>query len=187
MSTASDHTMIPQTIRTCPYCAEAIKPAAKLCPRCRQWLTLRSVRNPSVLLWVAGGSLVTVLLVAGSTLLTRMERFWNPKPSYTKQLRALRVIESRMAWRQTTTDRRIHLTGVLTNQSQVPWRDVELECRFFDTKGVMIDVAHPRCSLTIQPWDDSAFSTLVYAARPTNTYASYTLTVNMARNANANF
>jgi hypothetical protein len=179
--------MNPEATKTCPYCAETIKPRAKLCPHCRQWLTLRSLHNPAVLIWPVGTVLVASLILLAVTLLSRMERVWNPRPCYTEQLGALRVLQSRMDWRQTATDQRIYLTGILTNQSAVPWREIEFECRFFDTNGVMIDVAHPHCSLTVRPWDDSAFRASVSPSRPTNAYASYTLTVNVARNATTSF
>ena len=39
--------------KVCPFCAETIPAAAKLCPRCGQWLSLRSFRHPVVIICVA--------------------------------------------------------------------------------------------------------------------------------------
>ena len=48
-----------------------------------------------------------------------------------------------MNWAQTKDGLRIYLTGILTNQSPVAWKDVEFECRFYDANGVMVDAANP--------------------------------------------
>ncbi len=183
MSITPDQASRTEATRVCPYCAESVRPAAKLCPHCRQWLTLRSLRHPAILLWLAGGPTVATLLAVGLVLISRVERLVNPQPPYIKPLGLLRIVNTGMAWRQTTSDRRIQLTGYITNQSDIPWHGIELECRFFDTNGALIDVAHPHCYQTIQPHDDAGFSLLVSASRPTNSYASYTLTVTTARSA----
>ena len=178
MSTSHGETNHDGSRRSCPYCGETIKSVAKICPRCRQWLTFLSWRNPAVFLF----SVIVTTLVVGLMLASHIERIWDPKPHYDKAANALRVVESRTTWWQTKSDRRIQLTGIITNETDVPWRAIELECRFFDTNGVLIDVAHPLLHQTLQPKDDAAFSALVFAARPTNTYARHAVTVISARN-----
>src|ERR1019366_1795467 len=123
----------------CPFCAESINPVAKLCPRCRQWLTIRSLRNPAVFIWLHGGLLAAVWIVMGIGILSAINRLGNPKPYYSAFPQALRVVESRMNWAATKDGLRIYLTGILTNQSAVAWNGVEFECRFYDAKGVMVD------------------------------------------------
>ena len=187
MSIPSNQSSSPASGRICPYCAEPLQPAAKLCPRCRQWLTLRSLRNPAIFTWVVGGLLMAVLLAFGLALISRMERVLDPKPLYTTQPDALRILDSRMAWRQTTSERRLQVVGIMTNQTEIPWSHIEFECRFFDTKGALIDVAHSIQFLTVQPHDDAGFSLLVYTARPTNMYASHSVIVTTARSARGLF
>jgi len=58
---------------------------------------------------------------------------------------------------------------------------------FFDAKGVMVDAANARASLTIQPSDDAAFRAVVAPGVETNDYSSYKLSVTTARNARAWF
>ena len=177
--------MNAESSRTCPFCAEPIKPAAKLCPRCRQWLTLGSLRNPAIcglLMWVP---LMATIIVLGAAGLKALDRTLNPKPNYAEFPQALRVIESRMNWAETKNGLRIYVTGVLTNQSPVAWKDVEFECRFYDAKGVMVDADHPRGFLTVQPNDDTAFRAVVTPAGATNDYNSFKLSVTTARNTRA--
>jgi hypothetical protein len=174
--------MSAETSRTCPFCAEPIPPAAKVCPRCRQWLTIWSVRNPLVTSLVAGLLMATIMVVLGATALNRLDRVINPQPNHTTFPHALRVLESRMNWAQTKDGLRIYLTGILTNQSPIPWQDIEFESRFYDSAGLMVDAAHSHGYLTIQPCDDTAFRAVVIPGCATNVYSSYKLSVSMARN-----
>jgi hypothetical protein len=168
--------------RACPFCAETIKANAKVCPRCRQWLTLRSLRNPVVSICVTGLPMLACIVGIGLMVFTKFDRIWNPKPDYTEFLDSVRVVESRINWVASTNGYRMYLVGLMTNQSQVAWRDIELECRFFDTNGVMVDVSSARCNLTIQPNDEAAFRAIINPGRPTNDYALHKLTVSSARN-----
>ena len=79
------------------------------------------------------------------------------------------------------------VTGILTNRSEFPWRDIEFECRFYDAAGQLIDAASPRSFLTIRTNDDAAFRVTVNPAAPTNAYDHFTLTVTHARNLRAAF
>ena len=169
--------------RICPFCAEPVQSAAKVCPRCRQWLTIRSLRNPAIFMWVHGGLLAALFMVMGFEFLHVMSRFENPKPYYSDFPQALRVVESRMNWAQTRDGLRIYLTGILTNQSPVSWRGIEFDCRFFDAKGMMVDAANAHAFLTIQPNDDAAFRAVVAPGAETNDYSSYKLSITTARNA----
>ena len=126
--------------------------------------------------------MAALYIVMGIWFMSIMSRLENPKPYYTDFPRALRVVESRLNWAQTKDVLRIYLTGILTNHSPVAWRGIEFDCRFFDAKGVMIDAASARASLTIQPNDDAAFRAIVAPGGETNYYHSYKLTITAARN-----
>jgi predicted nucleic acid-binding Zn ribbon protein len=182
MTPRPDHNLDTASSRICPFCAESIKNEAKVCPRCRQWLTLRSIRNPAITVWVYGLSHLVIYALLGMLILTALDRIQNPKPDYTAFVNSLRVMESRMNWAETSSGPRIYITGILTNQSEFAWRDIELECRFLDTNGRLVDAAHPHVALTIQPHDDTAFRTVVTPSHATNDYASFRLSVSTARN-----
>ena len=187
MTPRPEHDLDTANSRTCPFCAEKIKREAKVCPHCRQWLTLRSIRNPAITVWVYGLPHLAIYALFGILILTALNRFQNPKPDYTAFVNSLRVVESRMNWAETSSGLRLYITGVLTNQSEVAWRDIELECRFFDAKGQLADAAHPHAGLTIQPHDDAAFRAAVTPSRATNDYASFRLSVSTARNTKSLF
>ena len=182
-----EHSLDAANRRTCPYCAESIKPEAKVCPRCRQWLTLRSLHNPAITVWIYGLPHLAIWALLSMLLLQSLDRFQNPKPNYTTFVHSLQVLESRMNWADTSNGPRIFLTGILTNQSEVAWRDIELECRFLDANGQLVDAAHPHAGLTIQPHDDTAFRAVVSPSHASNDYVSFKLSVSTARNAKSLF
>ncbi len=179
--------MSPDLSRTCPVCAESIPATAKVCPRCRQWLSLRSLRHPLVQGVVTILPLVILLGLFFNAAITRFDRVFNPRPFYSEMPNALQVLDSRMNWVETTNGPRLYLTGIVTNQSGVAWRDVEFECRLFDSNGLMVDAAHPRARLTILPNDDSAFRVSVTPYRPPADYHTMKIFVATARNAAAAF
>jgi hypothetical protein len=81
----------------------------------------------------------------------------------------------------------VHIVGILTNCSSTPWKEALFECRFFDSEGKLIDVAHPRDYFTVLPNSDLAFSLKIRPARATNQYSSYKVTVTTALNGYSRF
>jgi len=176
-----------ETQRECPFCAETIQAAARVCPRCRQWLSLRSFRHPLVATCVTAVPIIVLAVVMGLGITRTFERFFNPPPYYTEFLGSLRVIESRLNWVERDKETSIYITGILTNQSPIAWKGIEFECRFYDSKGVMVDASSAVAYLTIQPNDECAFRARVTPSHPAKDYASHKLLVSTARNAKAPF
>jgi hypothetical protein len=145
------------------------------------------MRNPAIAVWVYGLPHLAILALMGLSILAALNRFQNPKPDYTSFVDSLQVMGSGMNWAETSSGPRLYITGILTNQSDIAWREIEFECRFLDGKGQLVDAAHPRAGLTIQPHDDTAFRVMVTPSRPTNDYASFTLSVSTARNTKSVF
>ena len=170
--------------RTCPFCAEVIKAEAKLCPRCRQWLTLKSFRHPLVMVLTHLVPTLGVWVVFMMAMFSFLDRLQNPKPYYSEFPDSLKIIESRMNWAQTEKGPCIYITGVLTNTSPVAWNGTEFDCRFFDSQGVMLDADTGHGYVTILPHDDSAFRVSLIPTAPTNGYVSFRISVGNARSAN---
>lgn len=174
--------MNADNLKVCPFCKETIQAAAKLCPRCRQWLSLRSFRHPLV---AACTALLAAFLILGPFLALAkrsFERFENPPPYYADFTNPIQVIESRINWVEREKEPWLFVIGVITNQSPVAWRNLEFECRFYDANGVMVDAQNAEGRLTIQPNDDRAFRVSVTPGRPRQDYVSHTISVSNARN-----
>jgi predicted nucleic acid-binding Zn ribbon protein len=82
--------------KQCRFCAESIPSAAKVCPRCRQWLTLWSSRNPNVAIWVQGLPFGILLVFLTTVGLSRFVNVLNPSPQYAEAHEPLRVVKSEM-------------------------------------------------------------------------------------------
>src|SRR5882724_129246 len=97
--------------KACPFCAETIPKAAKICPRCRQWISWRSFRNPVVGLVI---SLCVMFVVGGCVmfLVTNVfSRIFNPPPYYAEHVGSLQILQSKMFFTDTTNGPRIYITG----------------------------------------------------------------------------
>ena len=173
--------------RTCPFCAEVIKAEAKLCPHCRQWLTLKSFRHPLVLVFTHVIPMIILWVGFMVMMFSFIDRLQNPKPYYSEFPNALKILESQMNWAQTEKGLRIYLTGVLTNNSPIGWKDAEFDCRFFDAKGVMIDADTGHAYVDVLPHDESAFRVSIVPTAPTNNYAAFKVFVGNARNSKGLF
>ncbi len=169
--------------RICPLCAEIIDVKAKLCPHCRQWLTWKSFRHPMVGMLVHVLPVTVVWVVLMSVMFSNLERLQNPKPYYSEFPNSLKILESRMNWARTENGLRIYVTGVLTNTSPVTWKEAEFDCRFFDSRGMLMDAGTGHGYATILPFDDDAFRVAIIPTAPTNKYASFKISVGNARNA----
>ena len=173
--------------KTCPFCAEQIRQTAKLCPRCRQWLTLRSIRHPVIYMLV--GVLPLVLGAALVIIMTSrmLDNIGNPGPYYSEFDSPLKILESNMNWVEHNSGLYIYVTGVLTNESLQAWKSVEFDCRFYDATGKMIDATGGTARLTALPESDAAFRVSIVPSRATNDYAGFRITVSNARNSKSWF
>ncbi len=179
--------MNDQTSRTCPYCAEIIMAEAKVCPRCRQWLSLRSLRHPLTQFFGIMVPLLVLMVFMINSFFSLLDRLQNPRPYYSEFPGSLKILQSRLNWAPTRDGLRIYLAGVLTNQSPVAWKNVEFDCRFFDPKGVLVDASTGYCHFTVNAHDDSAFRVSIVPTMPTNHYATYQILVSTAQNRSSLF
>lgn len=171
----------------CPFCAETIPAAAKICPRCRQWISLRSFRNPVVGLVITLFALFVVGGCVAFFFTHAFSRISNPPPYYADHVGSLQILQSKMFFKETTNGPRIYITGILTNRSQIPWRDIEFECRFLETNGNLIDADTSRSYSTVQANDDSAFRLTVTPIQDLQEYENLKLSISNARNVKSFF
>jgi hypothetical protein len=165
---------------TCQFCAEAIKVEAKVCPHCRQWLTLRSFRHPLIFTLCHAVPMLAIWIGGALVVFSRIEQLQNPRPHYSAFPNSLQVLQSRMNWVQTRDGTRIFVVGVLTNTAPVNWRSVEFDCRFFDASGAMVDAGNGYSRAPVCPEDVTAFRVSVIPTAPTNDYTSFTVSVSHA-------
>lgn len=168
--------------KKCPFCTETIPSAAKICPRCRQWLSFRSFRNPFVAVALIFLPMVFCFVVMGAAVLRQMQKIANPPPYYSDYHGAIEVLDAKMNWAQTSEGLRLYITGMITNRSALVWRRPEFECRLFNSKKQMIDAATVNGYLTISPRSDAAFRVSIQPVAYSNEYDSFKISVSSAYN-----
>lgn len=179
--------MNAESRRDCPFCAEQVPATARVCPRCRQWLTWKSLRHPVVSVFAFGLPTLAFFAILSLDFASRVNQIFNPRPFYSEVVPALTVVESRLNWVALTNGPVLYVTGMLTNESDVAWNDLEFECRFYDAAGNMVDAAHAVSRMTVDAHDNSAFRANVRPGRPQTNYATHRVTVSNARNARSRF
>jgi hypothetical protein len=164
--------------KTCRYCAESIPAAARICPRCRQWLTFRSFRNPMVYF----ATITPPALALIGLLIYSTGNFMNRPPYYSDFRGSIQILQSNMNWAETSDGPLLFVTGILTNQSQIAWKEPEFECRFFNSRGQLVDAANRPTYLTVLAGADSAFRLSIKPALGSNDYSAFKISVSNARN-----
>ena len=134
---------------------------------------------------------IFAILVIGGCIFFMFSRFsdhiFNPPPYYADHVGSLQILESQMFLKNTTNGPRIYITGLITNQSQIAWHDIEFECRFLGANGSLIDAYTTRSYSTVQANDDSAFRVTVIPVKDFQEYANMKLFVSNARNVKGYF
>lgn len=162
--------------KICPYCAEQVKAAAKVCPRCRQWLSIFSLRNPGL----GVGAFCLLGLFLTIFLVVSIHHVINRGIDFLPYRGQISVVESRMFFATNQNTPYVYIVGIATNQSSLAWNGVEFEARFFNKAGTLIDVGSGYNISTIYPQKDSAFRIRSAASLPFTEYDSYTIYVGYA-------
>jgi hypothetical protein len=169
---------------TCRYCAEEVKPAAKVCPHCRQWLSVLSLRNPTFSA-VASALLGVVFIVGCLVTFNQMVKSGTDFAPYRD---SISVLESRINFQPDQNgEQMLYVVGVLTNQSHLPWRSPQLDLRFFNKAGTLIDAAYASASGIVYPNADLAFRVKSRPNHSTSEYDSCKLYVRWASDPHSRF
>jgi hypothetical protein len=173
--------------RVCPFCDETIRAAARVCPHCRQPLSFQTIRHPVTGMLVLALPMMAIFIAAGVLIASKFDSMVNPRPYFDEQPQSLKLTQSHMNWVHLTNGEWIYLVGTITNQSEVPWKNIELNYRFFDASGVLIDAGSTDAGCYVLPKDEAAFRIQIRTRQPTNEYRSFKLSISSARSARSMF
>ena len=161
--------------KVCPLCAETIKAAAKVCPFCRS----KQVRHALLRQELLFGVPVLVVIVTAIMVIS-----WFSPDKKGVGGRSLIVLSTSLDRTGTKPD--IWLTGIVTNRGEYPWRVHELEVRFLDERGNLLDVSHPDVKdlFVVQPRQEHGFRVELNRLVFTNNNVAHQVRVQMATDGN---
>ena len=144
-----------QSVKVCPLCAEPIKAAAKVCPFCRAPQTRLAHWRPY--LGVGFSAFVMLAFVGLACVWLFPDVFRSEGRSFAPYRAQLVVARTSLERDQRTPGS--WLSGYITNTGNYPWRVQELEVRFMEGEGNLVDVSHPEISekFVVQPHQEQAF------------------------------
>ncbi len=168
--------------KVCPLCAETIKVAAKVCPFCQSRLSRFA-------LWQRELALAAPLvLLAGFALAIFAWVIPDEAGSLGGRLRPHRddLIVQRTSLGSAAKRPDYWLSGFVSNRSAHPWRIWQLEVRFLNRDGSLLDVQHPNVgdAFVVQPARECAFRIGLGRLPPAVGLASVTARVDRATDGN---
>jgi hypothetical protein len=179
--------------KICPHCAETIKAAAKVCPHCRYWQKKFSLYNPqwAAALWTVVCSIAIIYLAIFC------QKMFGPKEEFATFRDDITAVSSQISQRITTSgcdsnvSMYVTVVGVLTNHSNVGWKDIGVEAQFLDKSGKLFDAitvnADEYRHFTILPHGEAAFKIEGRAARPESDYSTFKVIVRWAKDVDQKF
>ena len=162
--------------KRCRMCFQEIDRRARACPHCGQWQWRFHLHVVLPILIVTAG-----FVAYGEWL----ERRLRPRER-TEQAVAygghIEVTQSEMLKGTSADGDTVFVVGKLHNDSDVEWEQINMEGRFFDPEGRLIDVEVEKHYLEhILPRGEMAFKIRVVADRPVDQYTGYKVFVSHAQ------
>ena len=149
---------------------------AKICPHCRNWLSKYSLRNPAVGI----GIFCLFVLIAFVGLLHAVNQLMNPGRDFLPYRDTISVVESRMNLKPDEYSDAFYVVTVLTNKGELAWKNPQLDLRFYNKSGILIDAIPCVGNGVIYPNGELAVRTKTRPSRPISEYDSCKVLVRSA-------
>lgn len=128
---------------------------------------------------------VSLWAIAFGCIFAAIEKTFAPKEQFATYRDEIQVVDSQFSQRISGSNLWMTVVGTLTNSSDVGWKDVEVEARFFGKTGKMIDAitanADDYHGVVILPHGTAAFKIEGRAAQPASDYKTNQLKVRWAK------
>ena len=132
-------------------------------------------------------TLLLCFIISALGFMMFFKRLVDPGINFSQYRHELSIVESRMNLEDAAKEYSVHVVAVVTNQTDFAWKDVQLDVRFFNKAGTLIDARTFMNVSTIFPHGDSAFRINADPIHPLADYDSYKIYVRSARDARSRF
>jgi len=170
--------MDSQTLRECRTCYQQIDIRARRCPFCHQWQT----RWTAICFHPAIAVLPFFLFILLAGLMQRsLFACGEPFDAFRDQVQ---IVASHVPFGRTDCGPTLVVLGTIKNATDIAWKDLQWELRFFDQEGKLIDTAQSNAFSFLSPArSDTPFKVSLKREFPAEAYASHALRLVAARDA----
>jgi len=157
--------------KTCPLCAETIKAAAKVCPFCgrNQPVAIKEPWRKMIEAWLLLAAFAAIVF-GGLYWLARIVGPGRPFELYREKVV---VVDPQMHFGSFAAANYISTIGFIRNDSPLAWKNVQLEVRYFDSEGRLVDTrTEVFWDRRLPPGDQQAFRIRGPADKPGSAYVS---------------
>jgi hypothetical protein len=169
------------SVGICRSCRQPIDPAAKKCPHCHQlqgparflpWLPLVFLLAFVPYLWFSVSSI---------------GRFDRQKEPFSAHRSEFAFADTSMNFNPDQRCPSVSVVGRVNNNGDIPWRGLQIEVRYFDQQGKLVDTATQTVYGTVPAHDEAAFTAKSDATLPKDSYAKFEVRVRDATDARTSY
>ncbi len=132
--------------KLCPYCKQSITIDSKKCPNCKEWVDRRIKLTRQ--LWIVPFFLLVFLVpwIMDRTML-RENKFW-------QQPDAVTIISHHTGQGE---EGDLCVIGTMKNTSKIPWDFITVQVDYFNSNGQLVDTSQDSGSETLAPGQERSF------------------------------
>lgn len=168
--------------KSCNMCFELIDSRARKCPYCHHWQNklYGFFFHPAIAVLP-----FALVFLIGPVM---MKIMFDPGKSFEKYKELVKITNTNLTFGQTDCGPNLVVLGTFKNNSDVTWKDLQLEVRFFDKEGKLIDTGQKNeYSFVLQAKSEAPFKVSLKKEFPTEKYVSHSIKVLTAKDAKAMF
>jgi hypothetical protein len=184
-SVSGDRKMEENNTKICKMCYKEIPSKARKCPYCQHWQSKFSMIawNPAlpVVIFLLPFAFFMYMIGGMLNMFDRGEDFTPYRDKITITGSELKFGEKKVC---ETVAETVAIVGTMSNSSSIPWKDVQIEVRFYDSDGKMIDSEQQKDYPLEVPADgNAAFKVSTLREFPKEQYVTYQVSIISARDA----
>ena len=159
------------TSKTCKMCYKEIDSRAKKCPYCQHWQS-----KISMIVWHPAFAVFLIMipyLIVFSSVRLIFKSMFDQGEDFTPYRNQIIINKSEPKFGETSHGPTVVVMGEIKNISNLSWKDVQLEVRFYDKDNNLIDTDQKeKYSFVVPANDISTFKVSIPREFPEEQYAS---------------